>query len=223
MAEYSFQDRLLFKLVDIISPLIIRFFCAFLDVKILGEEFHKQAAAHPGGYILSFWHEGLFYLVYHFRNLGMRVLISRSKDGEIIARVVECFGYRGVRGSSSRGGAKAAVEAIRILRKGHPLAITPDGPRGPRRRLQPGVLTIAAKSGALILPVGVSFEKMWVFESWDRFRVPQPFSRAVLKFEEPIEVPPGLSPEEMEEISRKVESTLSRIVDEADRQCKPWT
>jgi lysophospholipid acyltransferase (LPLAT)-like uncharacterized protein len=131
--------------------------------------------------IWLFWHNRLFvvpHLLNHFlpeRSGG--ALTSASKDGEILAACLRRFRIRPVRGSSSRRGAAALIEMIRVIRSGVDMAITPDGPRGPRYKLNPGAITLAQKTGAKIMPIQVSYSRCWELRSWDRFQIPKPFAR----------------------------------------------
>ncbi len=131
--------------------------------------------------IWTFWHNRIFVLpTLYQKYLRVRkgaVLTSASKDGEVIAAIVARFGCEAVRGSSSRKGAAALLGLIDWVRDGYDVAIVPDGPRGPRYRMGPGVAKLAEVTGALILPVRVEYQGYWCFQkAWDRFRVPKPFT-----------------------------------------------
>jgi lysophospholipid acyltransferase (LPLAT)-like uncharacterized protein len=136
------------------------------------------ATRTEGGPVLyAFSHGVLFPLAFTHRGRGIRVLISESRDGEIIARIVRRLGFGTVRGSSTRGGRRAVVGMAAAAREGHDLAITPDGPRGPRGAVEPGVVRIAARAGIPVIPVGVGTQRGWRARSWDRFLVPKPRAR----------------------------------------------
>jgi lysophospholipid acyltransferase (LPLAT)-like uncharacterized protein len=167
-------------------------------VRVVGDE-----------HVESFWRAGrpVIYIVWHGRLLlvpwltarlrrrrGARtptVLASRSRDGELAARYVARFGLTVVRGSSSRGGGVALRGLARALRLGSDVALVPDGPRGPRERLQPGVVTLAALTGAPVVPLAVGARPARHLRSWDRFLVPLPFARCVLVFGPTLHVDPG--------------------------------
>jgi len=114
------------------------------------------------------------------------VLISEHRDGELIARVAEAFGFRTVRGSTSRGASRALVGLSRELLNGHDVAITPDGPRGPARSFAPGALIAAQRAGAPVIAVGVSAMPAWRLGTWDRFVIPRPFARVRIAYSDPI-------------------------------------
>ncbi|MFQ5988132.1 MAG: lysophospholipid acyltransferase family protein, partial [Dehalococcoidia bacterium] len=145
--------------------------CAFINREI------ELELRREGSFILAGWHSRSLYFAYHYRDQTMSVMISGSTDGEIVAPVVNAMGVLPVRGSSSRGGTMAFRKVVRLLKEGWDTAITPDGPRGPRCRVQPGVIELACISGAPILPATFDARYRVVFNSWDRFVLPLPFSR----------------------------------------------
>jgi lysophospholipid acyltransferase (LPLAT)-like uncharacterized protein len=144
------------------------------------------------------------------------VLASRSRDGELVARWVARFGLPVVRGSSSRGGAQALRGLARALRAGEDVAVVPDGPRGPRERLQAGLVVLAAATGAPVVPLGFAARPARRLASWDRFVVPCPFGRAALVFGEAIGVPRDADREaaraRLEAALREVTATADRLV-----------
>lgn len=132
--------------------------------------------------ILVFWHNRILLMPYlyrrYYRNTPLVVMISESRDGEMIARVAEKFGIEAARGSTSGRGASALIRMHRALaRVGKHVGITPDGPRGPRYVVQPGVLHLAQNSGLPVIPISTVVDRKWEARSWDRFQIPKPFSR----------------------------------------------
>jgi lysophospholipid acyltransferase (LPLAT)-like uncharacterized protein len=142
---------------------------------------------------------------------GLAALISASRDGGLLARVFERFGVRPVRGSSSRRGAQALLELTSALKDNFHIAITPDGPRGPKYKVQPGVISLAQISGVGILPSGVFIRWKWRLKSWDGFQIPMPFTRCDVVFGPPVYVPRDASPEQREQARLALESTLNRL------------
>jgi len=141
----------------------------------------------------AFWHNKLFLMPRLFERyfpgrLGA-ALASASKDGEIISAFLERFGIRAIRGSSSRGGGRALIEMKRAMEAGYIMAITPDGPRGPRYSISPGVIKLAQITGGLILPIHVTYSSYWQLKTWDGFMIPKPFSRIHITFDVLHEVP----------------------------------
>lgn len=145
--------------------------------------------------VFTIWHGQILPMLVAHRDRGVAVLISEHHDGEIIARIAERFGFRTVRGSSSRGASRALVELSRALEAGNSVAITPDGPRGPSRSFAPGALVAAQRAGVPVVPVGMSVSRAWHLNSWDRFVVPKPFARVTIAYGEPVLLPGG-SPRE---------------------------
>jgi hypothetical protein len=138
--------------------------------------------------IYAVWHDRMLLLPYLYGHRGAHVLTSRSRDGELVARWIRGFGLDPVRGSSSRGGGEALRALTRALRSGGEVVVVPDGPRGPREVLKPGVIALARRSGAPIVPMAVGASSEWRLRSWDSFRIPRPFARCVVRFGEPIHV-----------------------------------
>ncbi len=139
------------------------------------------------------------------------VMISQSRDGERIARTVEHVGFRPVRGSSSRGGVRALLQSVRLLRGPVVCGHVVDGPRGPRGEVKPGLILMAQRSGAMIIPVLYGVDRKWVARrSWDRMQVPLPFGRVVARFLAPRDVPRELPPEAAEALRLEIEQELAR-------------
>jgi len=142
--------------------------------------------------LYALWHSGLLPLVSTHRGHGVVVLVSRHQDGELITRVIERFGFRTARGSSTRGGGRGALEMLRGAGAGASLAITPDGPRGPAQVVKPGLVFLASRSGLPVRAVGVAAMPAWTLRSWDGFQVPKPFARVAIAHGDPIPVPSGV-------------------------------
>ncbi|HEX6250950.1 MAG TPA: DUF374 domain-containing protein [Gemmatimonadaceae bacterium] len=142
-------------------------------------------------FVFSLWHGHLLPLVWLHRNEGVRILISEHRDGEIIARIAHALGYSTIRGSTKKGGERALLALARALETGEEVAVTPDGPRGPARKSQPGALVAAARAGAAILPIVVHAPRAWRMNSWDRFIVPKPFARVIVAYGDPLLIAGG--------------------------------
>ena len=171
--------------------------------------------------IFALWHGRLLPLTYYHRDQGVTAIISRSEDGEYIARVVEGWGYNTVRGSTSRGGSRGLRGLVKAARAGHSLAITPDGPRGPRQSLQPGVITLAQLSGLPIIPIVAGCDRAWWPGSWDRFCIPKPFARVHIVYGKPRFVDRDATPAELERFARELERDLNALTAEVDRDGGP--
>jgi lysophospholipid acyltransferase (LPLAT)-like uncharacterized protein len=166
--------------------------------------------------LFALWHGRLLPLTYFHRHRGFAAMVSRSKDGEYISRIVEKWGFEVVRGSTSRGGLTALRDVSRQIRAGNSVAITPDGPRGPRQRLQPGVILAAKLTGAPILPVVAGCNRAWWPGSWDRFCIPKPFAEVVVLYGEPRYVPRDADDAELARHAAALERELNGMIERVD-------
>jgi lysophospholipid acyltransferase (LPLAT)-like uncharacterized protein len=170
-----------------------------------------------GTAVYASWHQRFFPGITFFATRKpIAIIISQSRDGEMIARVVDILGWRAVRGSSSKGGLRALKEIRALTRDGYRIGHIVDGPQGPFGRVKPGLLTIAQLAGAPIVPVIISAQRRWVFNSWDRFMVPKPFSKVLIRFAPPIRVPPRLDAADFETLRQDVEKRIKELYVETD-------
>ena len=142
----------------------------------------SQLEKQGKGLIYAAWHNQQLFLLYPYKNQKIAPLISQSSDGEYIARVLPHFGMQAVRGSTTRGGARALIKLLQAARKGYRPMLTPDGPRGPIYTVQPGILFLAKKLGWPIIPVGTALTHKFKAGSWDKMRVPLPFGKTALTY-----------------------------------------
>lgn len=186
----------------------------FADIHYLDQQID---AGRP--VIAAFWHSRLLMMVYGwYLKRPLVMLISRHRDGQLIAETIARFGYRTVAGSSRKGGMQALRELLAELRSGINVGITPDGPRGPRMRVQSGVTALARMSGAAIVPVTCSARWRVLFRSWDRFMLPLPFGRGLFMAGEPLEVPRDADSAALEALRVELERRLNALTAEADRR-----
>jgi hypothetical protein len=171
-----------------------------------------------GEYILAFWHSRLVLMRFGYPDARAVVLQSHHRDSRMLARVMSRFQTGQVWGSTSRGGMTAVREVLRRIRQGHDIAIAPDGPRGPRQRAQPGVITIALLSGKAIVPLTYSATPYRRLRSWDRMLVPYPFARALYVYGEPLQVSRDADEHERERLRAALEAELNRLTDLADAE-----
>jgi hypothetical protein len=162
-------------------------------------------------FIYSFWHETLLLPAFRYSQTPTKVLISEHADGELIAQACRHLGLGVIRGSTTRGGARAIRQILKLGGKKH-LVFTPDGPRGPRRQVQSGLVIVAARTGLPIVPVGFAYHKAWRLNSWDRFALPCPFSPAIGVLGEPIVVPATANKDELETWRQKAQEAMDRIM-----------
>ncbi len=165
------------------------------------------------GLIYAIWHNQQLFLLYPYRKQKIAALISQSSDGEYIARCLPKFGMRAVRGSSSRGGTRALIELLRVSREGYRPMLTPDGPRGPIYKVQPGILFLAKKTGFPIIPVGTALSHKFKVHSWDRMRIPLPFGKTALCYGDIIRVKDAA---DMPRAAEELEKQLNAMTDKAE-------
>jgi lysophospholipid acyltransferase (LPLAT)-like uncharacterized protein len=139
--------------------------------------------------IMAFWHGRVLTATYFFRDRGIVVMISENFDGEWIARIIERFGFRTSRGSTSHGGPRALLQLKREMDDGRPSGFAVDGPRGPARKVQPGAVWLAKLTGNPVVPFHMEASRYWSLKSWDRTQIPRPFSTVALTIGQPIDVP----------------------------------
>ncbi len=185
-----------------------------LRIKTVGWEAARDIKV---GKIYTGWHGRSMIPANFFKGRGVWAIISHSRDGEMQTRIFSKFGFQVIRGSSGRGGERALVESIRVLRKGDEMAITPDGPRGPSGVVQPGVMLMAKKTGCALIPVGSSARRAYYAPTWDRYMIPWAFQRAVFVFLEPIYVPSDVDDEGMEQIRLKLQEQIHLAQAHADQ------
>ncbi|HYY95569.1 MAG TPA: lysophospholipid acyltransferase family protein [Pyrinomonadaceae bacterium] len=188
LSGYTLRQRLLIRAADLAFYLFIRLVGSTVRFRVEGWEHWEEAARDGGLPIYTFWHDRIFLTLYFWQRRRIVVMTSRSFDGEYIARFIQRFGCGAVRGSSTRGGATALVELVRLVRRGCPAAFTIDGPKGPRHEAKMGALILAKKTGQAVLPFAVNAERFWQVPSWDRLQIPKPFTRATVRIAPPLRV-----------------------------------
>jgi lysophospholipid acyltransferase (LPLAT)-like uncharacterized protein len=172
---------------------------------------HLQFDGNGRRPIMAFWHGRVLTATYFFRNRGIVVMISENFDGEWIARIIESFGYGTSRGSTSRGGQRALLQLKRKMEEGRPAGFAVDGPRGPARKVQPGVVWLAKLTGNPVIPFHMEASKFWSLGSWDRTQVPRPFSTVALVVGTPIIVEADADESQIELKRAEVERALLNL------------
>jgi len=218
----------LIKLVSFAAAFAVRLVVGSLRYRYrpLGPNVDPNQPHFQGRYIYAFWHENMLLPAYHYGRPDINVLISQHADGELIAQTCKHLRFRVVRGSTmkegrTRGGVEAIRQMLRLASQGRHLAVTPDGPRGPRRQVQIGLIYLAALTGLKIVPIGFGWQNAWRMRSWDRFAVPVPFSGAVCVTTAPIQVPNTTDREELEGYRRLVQEALDLATETAERHFEP--
>jgi lysophospholipid acyltransferase (LPLAT)-like uncharacterized protein len=191
----------LMKVLQVLLYYLIRAYSSTFRLRVENEKPWIEYMQKGGRVLLCCWHQQFFSAIKHFKNYAVyrpSLMISKSNDGDIIARIAEKTGWHTVRGSSSKNGSLALKEMIACLIKtglaGHIL----DGPQGPAGIVKAGVVSLASSAGAAVVPFYTSADRAWYFNSWDRFMLPKPFARVTLRFGEMLEISTGANEEEFE-------------------------
>lgn len=168
----------------------------------------------PAPVIFALWHNRIFTMPPIWRATGGKgrksvVLTSASKDGTTLATAMSMFGLGAIRGSSSRRAVSALIGMKKALREGFDVCITPDGPKGPRYQVQPGVIKIAQSAGAEIIPIHIHYTAAWRLKTWDHFVIPKPFSKVSVIFDKPHRIPPDLDSDGFENARLSLENCLA--------------
>lgn len=180
----------------------------------------ENAMAADQGYIIAMWHNCSTIAGWVMRNTEGTVIVSESRDGEYVSRLANLFGIKTIRGSSSSGALKAMRAAMELLRRGRPIAVTPDGPRGPRYKIQSGSLWLAASNHAPIVPMHIESTRQWVLNSWDRHRFPKPFSTIHVSVGDPIFLERADLEADLDKVSNDVEHQMMLNVERTQAACK---
>ena len=203
------------KLIGFFGKLLIDLL--FLSTRNDAIGFEKvKDVVYSNKVIGAFWHSRILLISYLFKGWNAAILVSASDDGEYVARVIKRQGHQPIRGSTNKGGLRALARMIRELNQGRPGVVIPDGPQGPRFKVQPGVITLAKKTGYAILPISYSAKKMKIFNSWDRFLFPYPFTTCRVIYGNLIYVPSDADKKAESNYQTQLEAELRRITTNAD-------
>lgn len=201
------------RAVTFLLVTIIRLIYMTMRISVVGKEILPDCAARGEGYIGAFWHGRILMIPFLYPGKALHILVSKHRDGEIIARILSSFKFHLVRGSSSKGGREALREMLRLLKADHDLGIAADGPRGPAEVLKPGAAQLGRLSGKAVIPISFSASRAIRFTSWDRFMFPLPFSRGVFFVSAPLRSAEG---EAVEVFRLRIENALKEATARAD-------
>jgi len=212
------------KALALVGAWIVRLWVGTLRYKleVLGPDIWPHHLLPDQRYIYIFWHESLLLPACHFARPDIYVLISRHADGQLIADICQRLGFSLARGSTSRGGVEAVRQMLRAGKGAH-LALTPDGPLGPRRQVQPGVIYLAARTGLAIVPVAITCRRAWRLRSWDRFIVPRPWTRGIYVAASPVSVPSDVDRDQIEHYRQIVQDSMLQATAIADQWAEGGT
>ncbi len=194
-------------LLDALLPTALKLLARTWKLQRVGVE-HFDSLMEGGAFVAAMWHGEMLAPAPVHRHRGIAVLVSPSDDGGLVVKVLGRYGYRIVRGSTSKRGARAMREMRDALESGTPVVVTPDGPRGPIHSINVGVAWLAREVGCPILPVTTTAESAWHLRSWDRFAIPKPFTRVRMIYHAPVRVPPEASDDQLERIAEAMRTTM---------------
>ena len=204
------------NLVGIFGKLLIDLLFNTMKIDVKGFEKVKPIISSRK-VIFAVWHSRILLVTYLYKGFNGLAMVSRSKDGEIVARIIQKQGNEAVRGSTKKGGLYALSMLIKkIKEKNKPCLIVPDGPQGPRCKVQPGIIILARKTGYPIVPISYSARKIKVFASWDRFILPFPFTKCTAIYGDPLYVPQNADENEGKRRLMLLENELNRITSDVD-------
>jgi lysophospholipid acyltransferase (LPLAT)-like uncharacterized protein len=210
--RFSLRQRILLWFISWSSYLAIALIGPTLRYSISWEEPPTPPhATHEKRVIYSFWHRAVFASAWLWRKTGIAVMVSRSFDGEYIARIIEKLGFVAVRGSSSRGGAKALLGLRSQLEQGNLVVFTIDGPRGPKYVAKPGPVLLSRTSALPMAAFYVALSDAWVLNTWDALMIPKPFSKALVRFSAKLQVPTDADDAQMAEFHSQLQTALERV------------
>jgi lysophospholipid acyltransferase (LPLAT)-like uncharacterized protein len=200
------------KLLIWFVAIVIKAFLRTLRCRIVDEAWFFQSS-DPRPVVALMWHNRMLgmaaaFMRYYPKRKGAYILNSASRDGAYASELVQHLGVGSIRGSSSRRGAIALMDLVKKVKEGYDLCITPDGPRGPRYKLSPGVVLLSQHCQVPLMPLLFEFSSCWRLKSWDGFAIPKPFSRIDLTILPLIQVPPTKTPEEFEAERKRVEEVM---------------
>ena len=214
----STSERLTLAVVPRLVSALLRLLQWTVRIELVGADELQRRWRTGEQSVVAFWHNRLLMMPLAYAGRGLCVLNSPSRDGEIATRAVARWGVRTVRGSASRGGAKGFLALVRAFREGADLAVVPDGPRGPRYVVKPGVVHLGRAVGAPIFPVSYGATRLRQLRSWDRLLVPLPFARVCFVVGEPIAVERHADEATLEETRAELQRRLNAVTAAAEER-----
>ena len=218
LSGYTLKERLTIRLAGRLFYVLITIIGKTIRFEVDGIDYLQDSARSYDAPIMCVWHDRIFAGMYYLRGRGLVVMSSISFDAEYTARCIQRLGFGVIKGSSTRGGMRALVEMIRMMKQGVPMAFTIDGPRGPRYEVKAGPPLLAKRTGNPMIPISVEVRKFWTLNSWDKFQIPKPFSRAKIFFGDTIFVAPDADDNALEQKRLELQTALDSLV----KRGKEW-
>lgn len=188
-------------------------------IKVENFDVIKNLEQENKNYVVAFWHSSMLIGWFLQKNKNFAALVSQSKDGDVLASILEKWKFHVVRGSSNKGGSEALDLMISLTKENYRLAITPDGPTGPIYKMKPGAVIVAYRSQIPLILLGIGIKKKWILKSWDNFEIPKPFSKIIAIYSEEILIEPQLSREEISKKIEEIEKQLNELQTKAITKC----
>ena len=218
MAFIGPNDNFKIKLAAWFAWLMLNLLGRTVRLREIGSEHFRKLENEGKGCVFTVWHGRMFIPIFVQRNRGIVAMVSQHTDGEIIAQAMEMLGYRTVRGSSTRGGGTALRDIVKLIKSGAYGAMTPDGPRGPKGDFKEGTLILAQLTGAYLVPMTHACSKAKVFGSWDSFMLAKPFSKVVVAYGEPVEIPRKLDADGLAKMKKEMEHRMNELIERAEQE-----
>ena len=203
--------------IGFLGSVFIRLLGSTWRVKWKGMENLEKARKLSHNVVFSFWHGRFLVLTYTHRGKDIQVLTSEHYDGDLIGRTIKWLHFGNLKGSTTRGGAKAIRQIVGVLKKGLDVGLTVDGPTGPRGIVQQGAVEVSRMTGCVIVPLLNTAHRRYLFNSWDRFQLPIPFSKVVVSYGEPVVIQPGADTDEREKARILLQDRLNEMTSDMDR------
>lgn len=214
--KIDWKTRALFSAASFLFYIMAHMIYRTCRVTVIGKEYEDQYLRENQPTLFVSWHQGLLYYIYHFRNRNGLIMVSQSKDGDLIDRTLRWFGFQSVRGSSSRGGREAMYQMIEQINQTRCSGgLVADAPRGPFGVAKTGIIKIAQKTGLPLIPVMCWANRKKLFNSWDKTLLPLPFSHIVFFYAPPIFIPPDADDQKIEKMRQDLTDQLNQMHREA--------
>ena len=226
MIKYFSSFRLIQTLISLIGSIYVLTVYKTSKVNLKNRKKIENLLERNESFIYSFWHDQLLMCPLTWQsNSNIKVLISKHRDGDIIAQLISNLGFEAIRGSThktnkikNKGGLLSARKMIKSLKNGISIGISPDGPKGPRHKVSEGILSISRLSKSVILPVGIGFKKKWVLNTWDKFIIPKPFNEITVVWGDPISA--ITNEKNNHQFKIKLESKMNNLTAQANKNYK---
>ena len=226
MIKYFSSFRLIQTLLSLIGSIYVLTVYKTSKVNLKNRKKIENLLERNESFIYSFWHDQLLMCPLTWQsNSNIKVLISKHRDGDIIAQLISNLGFEAIRGSThktnkikNKGGLLSARKMIKSLKNGISIGISPDGPKGPRHKVSEGILSISRLSESVILPVGIGFKKKWVLNTWDKFIIPKPFNEITVVWGDPISA--ITNEKNNHQFKTKLESKMNNLTAQANKNYK---